>query len=87
LPCPYGLLKGRANMKKQIAARTELNPAALPYHIEFLEFLKAEHHKGRAIIPSQTAADERLAHSVARHLGIFSDVIASNGDTNHARKK
>jgi FMN phosphatase YigB (HAD superfamily) len=77
----FWLTRGRAAMKKEIAARMELDPANLPYHTALLEFLKAEHAKGRKLILA-TAADMRLAQSVARHVGLFDDVIASDGKTN-----
>jgi 4-hydroxybenzoate polyprenyltransferase len=78
---PFWLLRGRANLKQQIAARTELNPAHLPYHHEFIDFLRAEHGKGRAIILA-TAADSHPAQSISKHVGLFSEVVASNGATN-----
>src|SRR5579883_1274797 len=81
LALPFWLLRGRAFMKKQIAARTELNPADLPYHGPFLEYLRAEHTKGRPLILA-TAADLRLAQAVADHIGLFSAVLASDGKTN-----
>ncbi|HWF19538.1 MAG TPA: haloacid dehalogenase-like hydrolase, partial [Verrucomicrobiae bacterium] len=81
LALPFWLLRGRAYMKQQIAARTELNAADLPYHEPFLEYLKSEHRKGRPLILA-TAADLRLAKNVADHVGLFSEVIASNGATN-----
>jgi len=81
LALPFWLLRGRAAMKKEIAERTELNPANLPYHEAFLKYLKAERAQGRVLILA-TAADGRLAQNVAAHLGLFSDVVASNGETN-----
>jgi 4-hydroxybenzoate polyprenyltransferase len=81
LVVPIWLLRGRAALKKQIAERVELDPATLPYHQPFLEYLKTEHAQGRMLILA-TAADQRLAQSVARHVGLFHDVIASNGVTN-----
>jgi phosphoserine phosphatase len=68
-------------MKKKIAARVELNAASLPYHQPFLEHLKAERRKGRKLILA-TAADRHQAQNVAAYLGIFDDVIASDGHTN-----
>src|ERR1700739_1959181 len=58
LALPFWLLRGRAFMKKQIATRTELSAADLPYHEPFLEYLKAEHRQGRRLILA-TAADLR----------------------------
>ncbi len=78
---PLWLLRGRAFLKKQIAARTELNPATLPYHATFLEYLRGERRTGRILILA-TAADEQLAKRVAQHLGLFAEVFASNGETN-----
>ncbi len=64
LALPFWLLRGRAFLKQQIAARTELNPAALPYHQGFLEYLRNEQRQGRPLILA-TAADTHLAQRVA----------------------
>lgn len=81
LMLPLWWLRGRAFLKKQIAARTELDPATLPYHAAFLEYLRGEKRAGRILILA-TAADEQLAKRVAQHLGLFTEVFASNGETN-----
>ncbi|MDB6065757.1 MAG: UbiA family prenyltransferase [Pedosphaera sp.] len=81
LMLPFWLLRGRAHMKQRIASLTDLNPGTLPYHQPFLEYLRVEKRKGRRIILA-TAADQRLAERVAQHLGLFSEVVASNGQTN-----
>lgn len=81
LVLPFWLLRGRAHMKQRIASLTDLNPATLPYHQPFLEYLRTEKRKGRRIILA-TAADRRLAEGVSRHLGLFSEVVASDGQTN-----
>ncbi len=78
---PFWWLRGRAFLKQQIAARTALDPATLPYHPEFLEYLRSERHAGRTLILA-TAADEQLARRVAEHLGLFAGVVASNGKNN-----
>lgn len=77
------LLQGKAALKAQIASRVELNPAALPYNREFVEWLKSERAAGRSIWLC-TAANDRLAGLVAGHLGIFDGVIASDANTNLA---
>lgn len=81
LMVPFWVLRGRAALKKEIAARTRLDVASLPYHRPFLEYLEAERRAGRQIILA-TAADGRLADEVARHVGVFDEVIASDGKTN-----
>ena len=74
-------LRGRAFLKQRIASHVDLNPATLPYLLPFLEYLKREHAAGRRLILA-SAADRRLAEIVARHVGVFSEVIASDGCTN-----
>jgi 4-hydroxybenzoate polyprenyltransferase len=78
---PFWLLKGRAHLKRQIAARTDVDPAHLPYHHEFMDFLRAESGKGRALILA-TASDDGPAQRIAKHVGLFREVVASNGTTN-----
>jgi len=72
---------GLAAFKRRVAQEIRLDPAALPYHEELLAFLKNEREKGRTLILA-TASDALPARAIAAHLGIFSDVIASDGITN-----
>lgn len=78
---PGWLLKGKAHLKQEIAARVKLDVTCLPYREPLLEFLKREHASGRTLILA-TAADERVAQKVAAHLGIFNEVVASDGAVN-----
>jgi hypothetical protein len=79
---PIWWMKGRAHLKRQIATRSgQLDPARLPYHKSFLEFLRSEHRRGRQLILA-TASDRSLAQPVANHIGLFCDVLASDGKTN-----
>jgi 4-hydroxybenzoate polyprenyltransferase len=78
---PLWLIRGRAALKAEIAARVQLNPAALPYNRAFVEWLESERRTGRSLWLC-TAADERLAVGIAAHLGIFEGVLASDGNTN-----
>jgi 4-hydroxybenzoate polyprenyltransferase/phosphoserine phosphatase len=80
---PLWLLRGKSVLKDEIAARVTLNPAALPYDQEFLRWLEAERAGGRSLWLC-TASNQRLAASVATHLGIFEGVLASDRDTNLA---
>ena len=75
------LFKGKAFFKSQVAQSVDLNPAGLPYRENVLSFLRQEWESGREIILA-TASDQRIARSVAAHLGIFSAVISSNGKVN-----
>lgn len=85
---PRWAAEGPAPFKRRIAKEVQLDPAALPYHPELLEFLKSERERGRTLILA-TASDSITARAIAAHLGIFADVIASDGITNlkSARKR
>src|SRR3990167_8696628 len=74
-------LKGIASLKYEIASRAELNPATLPYSKDLLVYLKKEYDSGRKLI-LVTAADKRIAEAIADYLGIFSQVLASDGRNN-----
>jgi 4-hydroxybenzoate polyprenyltransferase/phosphoserine phosphatase len=78
---PRWLLKGKANLKREVARRVELDPALLPYRLSLLDHLRSEHDQGRSIVLA-TASDERFANEVARHLKLFDRVLASDGTIN-----
>lgn len=75
----YWLLAfGKARLKEEIAIRSVLDFSVLPLQKEFVEFLNCEAKKGR-ILCLATASDRRLAEPVAKQLGIFKQVLASDG--------
>jgi 4-hydroxybenzoate polyprenyltransferase/phosphoserine phosphatase len=78
---PGRVLAGKAAFKAFVASSVALDVANLPYNTALLDFLHQERARGRAIYLA-TGADERLAHRVADHLGIFAGVLASDGTTN-----
>jgi 4-hydroxybenzoate polyprenyltransferase len=80
---PLWLLRGKAALKDEIASRVNLNPAALPYDQEFLKWLQAARAEGK-ILWLCTAANRRLADSVAAHVGLFEGVLASDRNVNLA---
>ena len=80
---PIWLTSGKAHLKRHLASQVEFAPDALPYNSPFLDFLKKEHDKGRKLILC-TAADRSIAESVAKHIGLFDEVLASDGNTNLA---
>ena len=81
LAVPFWWLRGRAFLKQQLAARVTVDATALPYHEEFLAWLKTEKLAGRKLILA-TASDIKMAEPVARHVGLFDEVLASDGKTN-----
>jgi len=78
---PMWLMSGKSHLKAQIAARVELDATTLPYNQQLIELLKGEKKRGRKLI-LVTATNEKFAHAVARHLGLFDEVIASNETIN-----
>ena len=81
LQIPFWLVQGKAALKQRLSALTDFDAVALPYNEPLLEWLRAEHAQGRKLILC-TAADRSLANAVAEHLGIFDDVMASDGHHN-----
>lgn len=77
----YWWMRGRALLKQKLAARVRIDPAELPYHEKFLAWLVKEKEAGRTLVLA-TASDFEMARPVADHVGIFDEVLASNGKTN-----
>src|SRR5215467_8184332 len=74
------LLRGRAHLKREIAERTTIDVATLPYEHRLLGWL-SEYAGSRPLILC-TASDRRFAEAVAAHVGGFDGVLASDGVTN-----
>ena len=75
------LLRGRAYAKARLAEMFPPSPEALPYDERLVAWLREERAGGR-IIALATASDRRAADAIAKHLGCFDRVFASNGQTN-----
>ena len=73
--------RGRAHLKQQLAQRIAISPADLNYNHEFLEFITRAKAAGFSLY-LVTAADAQYAQSIADYLGVFVDVMASNGTIN-----
>jgi apolipoprotein N-acyltransferase len=74
-------LRGRAFLKQQLARRVAINPATLPYNESFLAFLREQKSAGRKLV-LVTASDRDMVLPVASHVGLFDEVLASDGRTN-----
>lgn len=81
LALPIWLLGGRARFKHAVATHATLDPASLPYRRELVEALRVSRERGRKLVLA-TAADRKVADGVARHLGLFQAVHASDGQVN-----
>ena len=69
---------GKPKLRAELAARVELNAAALPYNKDLVAWLRGERNAGRALWLC-TSADVRLAERVAQHLELFDGVIERDG--------
>ena len=78
---PIWLLRGKAYFKWRLAELVDLPVASLPYNEPFLTFLKAEQARHRRLILA-TGANEKIAHAIAAHLGLFDHVLASDQTVN-----
>ena len=81
LRAPLWLSGGKAALKARVCSHVQLDAAHLPYNRVLLNYLTEQHAEGRKLYLT-TGADTALAHSIARHLGIFEEVLASDGTTN-----
>lgn len=91
--CPFALVrfpeflfKGKAALKQYIASISNFDPALLPYNNNLIEWLNVQRSEGRRLILC-TASDRKIALKVANHVGIFDEVIASDGVQNIAGKR
>jgi 4-hydroxybenzoate polyprenyltransferase/phosphoserine phosphatase len=78
---PLWLACGRARLKQELANRWQFAAAHLPYNEPLLQLVEQERARGRRIVLC-TAADRQVAEAVAEHLGVFDEVIASDGASN-----
>ena len=76
-----GLRRGKAAFKAEVCGRAPFDPSLLPYNQDLIAYLREQNRLGRTI-GLFTAADQSIAGAVARHLGLFSIVRASDGVTN-----
>jgi 4-hydroxybenzoate polyprenyltransferase/phosphoserine phosphatase len=85
LSLPYWLYQGKAVLKQPLAHCTEFDPKSLPYNQDLLLWLEQQRAHGRKLILC-TASDISIATVISEHLGIFDEVMASDGTTNLAGK-
>ena len=75
------VLQGKAAFKAFVTDNVTLDVEHLPYNRKLLQYLREQRREGRPIYLA-TGADIRIARRVAAHLGIFADVLGSDGATN-----
>lgn len=75
------LTQGRPALKATLAARATIDPATLPYSPEVIRLLTEWRAMGGRTVLA-TGSDQRLAQSVADHLGLFDEVHGSQPGRN-----
>jgi len=81
LRLPFWLMKGRASFKEDVAAQAAIAAEHLPYCEPLLDYLREEKRKGRQIVLA-TAAHQSIAEGVAKHLGLFDQILATEAGHN-----
>ncbi|NCT69009.1 MAG: UbiA family prenyltransferase [Rhodanobacteraceae bacterium] len=76
----FWLARGRARLKREIAARVTLDVTRLPYDRRVLAWLDEQADGRRRVLC--TASDAQLASAVAAHLGRFDETFGSDGVRN-----
>lgn len=78
---PVWLASGKAALKRRIAQEVAVDASLLPYDREFLAWIRGQKLEGRKLVLA-TASDQLLANDIERHLGIFDEVLGSDGRHN-----
>ncbi|WP_295993874.1 UbiA family prenyltransferase [Rugamonas sp.] len=77
----WWLAGGKAALKRRLAEQTDIDVTTLPYDPRVLALIERERALGRTIVLA-TASDRLLAERIAAHLGLFDEVLASDGGVN-----
>ncbi|TYT75947.1 UbiA family prenyltransferase [Desulfobotulus mexicanus] len=81
----YWLFQGKAFLKQRLAEAVNPLPELLPYDQRVLDYIEGERAAGRRIILA-TASHSLYAHAVAEYLGLFDEVMATEGKCNLSAK-
>jgi 4-hydroxybenzoate polyprenyltransferase len=81
LLAPLWLLAGKARLKQRLAEGVTLDCACLPYTTELLDYLRQAHSAGRQLVLVSACA-RSVGAQIAQHLGLFTEVITSDGERN-----
>lgn len=83
LRLPFWLADGKAALKRRLAAASAFDATTLPYNLPLIDWLRQQRVSGRTLILC-TASDLSIATPIAEHLGLFDEVMASDGAVNLA---
>lgn len=85
LQIPLWLLRGKASLKEQLAQKVLLDVTILPYNEEIIDFLQQAKQEKRHIVMA-TASHRIYAERIAKHLGLFDRVIATEQGINFSSR-
>jgi 4-hydroxybenzoate polyprenyltransferase/phosphoserine phosphatase len=77
----FWMLRGKAFLKQELARCVVPDADNLPYRVEFLSYLREQRSAGRKLV-LVTGAHMLVARRVADHLGLFDEVLATEGEIN-----
>jgi 4-hydroxybenzoate polyprenyltransferase len=83
LRSPFWLISGKVHLKEEVSRRIDLDVTTLPYNEQLLGHLRDQRAQGRHLVLA-TASPAKYARAVADHLGLFDDVVATEGAKNLA---
>ncbi len=81
LQLPVWLLRGRPALKAKLYELAPLQAETLPYREEVVRYVEQSHASGRRVVLA-TASHRAVAEAVAQHLGLFHEVLGSEGASN-----
>jgi haloacid dehalogenase-like hydrolase len=79
----YWNRKGRARLKYELARRVPYNRVSWRYNRALIAWLRERRADGRRLVLA-SGSDRRVVAEVARHLDLFDEFLASDGETNFA---
>lgn len=78
---PFWFFQGKGYLKDQLVRRFTMDVSTLPYIQDTIDYINERKKQGSTIILA-TASHKDYAFAVAKHIGLFDDVMASNADFN-----
>lgn len=78
------LSRGKSHLKQCLAEIVLPDASVLPYNTDVLNLIQTHKQNGGTVILA-TAANEKIAHAVAQHCGVFDKVLASSQTHNLSR--
>lgn len=77
---PIWLLRGKANLKAQIARRTDIADLSVPFNEDVVDFVRDSRGSRKTLLI--TGTNEELAKTLVQHLNVFDEVHGSTDDRN-----